>query len=95
MEEKMESIIVSIVTGVCSIIGVIFASAASSNKLQKQLEVSQAVMNTKLEALTNEVRTHNEFARRMPVIEEQIKVINHRLADLERENHAGTHSETH
>ena len=95
MEEKMESIIVSIVTGVCSIIGVIFASATSSNKLQKQLEVSQAVMNTKLEALTNEVRTHNEFARRMPVIEEQIKVINHRIADLERENHAGTHSETH
>ena len=91
----MESIIVSIVTGVCSIIGVIFASAASSNKLQKQLEVSQAVMNTKLEALTNEVRTHNEFARRMPVIEEQIKVINHRLADLERDNNAGKNSQAH
>ena len=83
----MESIIVSIVTGVCSIIGVILASAASSSKLQKQLEISQAVMNAKLESLTAEVRAHNEFARRMPVVEEQIKVANHRIDDLEREHH--------
>lgn len=86
----MEGIVVSIITGVCSILGVILASSVSSKKLQQQLEVSQAVMNTKLEALTNEVRAHNEFARRMPVIEEQIKVINHRLEDLERDNH-GSH----
>jgi TolA-binding protein len=79
----VESIIVSIVTGVCSIIGVILASAASSRKLQQQLEVSQAVTNTKLEALTAEVRSHNNFAQRMPVVEEQIKSINHRLEDLE------------
>lgn len=79
----MESIIVSIVTGVCSIIGVILAASASSRKLQQQLEVSQAVTNTKLEALTAEVRSHNNFAQRMPVVEEQIKVINHRLEDLE------------
>lgn len=84
----MESIIVSIITGICSIVAVAITSAASGKKLQQQLEVSQAVMNTKLEALTSEVRTHNEFARRMPVIEEQIKVINHRLDDLEREHHA-------
>ena len=84
----MEGIAVSIITGVCSIIGVILAASASSKKLQQQLEISQAVMNTKLEALTNEVRAHNEFARRMPVIEEQIKVINHRIDDLERDNHA-------
>lgn len=84
----MEGIIVSIITGICSIVAVAITSAASGKKLQQQLEVSQAVMNTKLEALTSEVRTHNEFARRMPVIEEQIKVINHRLDDLEREHHA-------
>jgi TolA-binding protein len=83
----MESIVVSIVTGVCSIIGVILAASASSSKLQKQLEISQAVMNTKIEALTQEVRAHNEFAKRMPVVEEQIKVANHRIEDLERENH--------
>lgn len=91
----MESIIVSIVTGVCSIIGVIIASAESSRKLQQQLEISQAVMNTRLESLTNEVRAHNEFARRMPVIEEQIKVINHRLEDLERDHNAGQNGQTH
>lgn len=79
----MESIIVSIVTGVCSIIGVILAASASSRKLQQQLEVSQAVTNTKLEALTAEVRSHNNFAQRMPVVEEQIKSINHRLEYLE------------
>lgn len=91
----MDSIIVSVVTGVCSIIGVIIASMASSSKLQKQLEISQAVMNTKLENLTSEVRTHNEFARRMPVVEEQIKVANHRIDNLERENHAGKTGEAH
>lgn len=83
----MESIIVSIVTGACSIIGVILAASASSSKLQKQLEISQAVMNTKIEALTSEVRAHNEFAKRMPVVEEQIKVANHRIDDLERDKH--------
>lgn len=91
----MESIIVSIVTGVCSIIGVILAASASSRKLQQQLEVSQAVTNTKLEALTAEVRSHNNFAQRMPVVEEQIKVINHRLDDLERDNNAGKNSQAH
>lgn len=86
----MEGIVVSIITGVCSILGVILASSVSSKKLQQQLEVSQAVMNTKLESLTAEVRKHNEFAMRLPVVEEQIKVINHRLEDLERDNH-GSH----
>ena len=65
----MESIIVSIVTGVCSIIGVILASAASSSKFQHQMDVSLAVMKNEIENLANEVRAHNEFARRMPVIE--------------------------
>lgn len=85
--QKFCRIIVSIITGICSIIAVAITSAASGKKLQHKLEISQAVMNSKLESLTNEVRAHNEFARRMPVIEEQIKVINHRLEDLEREHH--------
>lgn len=83
----MEGIIVSIITGICSIIAVAITSAASGKNLQHKIEISQAVMNSKLESLTNEVRAHNEFARRMPVVEEQIKVINHRLEDLEREHH--------
>ena len=91
----MESIIVSIVTGACSIAGVVIASAASSNKLQHQMDVSLAVMKNEIENLANEVRTHNEFARRMPVIEEQIKVINHRIDDLERDWNAGKTGKTH
>lgn len=80
----MESIIVSIVTGVCSIIGVILAASASSRKLQQQLEVSQAVTNTKLEALTNEVRAHNGFAQKIPVLSERIDQLSRRISEIER-----------
>jgi hypothetical protein len=52
--------------------------------VETALEKHQAVTDTKLEELTREVREHNHFARRMPVVEHEIKVINHRLADLER-----------
>lgn len=67
-----ESIIVALVSGVLTLLGVII----SNNK-------HQAVADTKIEELTREVREHNNFAQRVPVVEEQIKVINHRLADLE------------
>lgn len=83
----MESITVSIITGVCSILGVVLASAASSSRMQKQLEISQAVMNTKIENLAAEVRVVAEMSRQVPVMQEQIKVINHRLEDLEHEHH--------
>ena len=56
----------------------------TAKKTEKTLAVSQAVTDTKLEELTREVREHNNFARRMPVVEEQIKVLDHRLRDLER-----------
>lgn len=77
-------IIIAVITGICSVVGVIITSAANSRKLQHRLEISQAVTNTQIKSLTEEVRTHNNFARRMPVVEEQIKVINHRIEDLER-----------
>ena len=67
-----EAIICAIITGGLTLLGVIVAN----NK-------TQAVMETKIAELTREVREHNNFARRMPVVEEQIKVINHRLQDLE------------
>lgn len=67
-----ESIVCAIITGLLTLTGVI----ATNRK-------SQAVMETKLENLTREVREHNNFAKRMPVVEEQIKVINHRIDDLE------------
>jgi hypothetical protein len=67
-----ESVIVALITGALTLIGVLIANS-------KQ----QAITDTKIEELTREVREHNNFARRMPVVEEQIKVINHRITDLE------------
>lgn len=69
----MENIIVALITGGITLIGVLIANSKS-----------QAVTDTKLEELTREVREHNNFAKRMPVVEEQIKVMNHRITDLER-----------
>lgn len=81
----MVEIIIAIVTGVCSIIGVIITSQASAAKLQQQLEVSQAIMNTRLDNLTAEVRQHNNFAQRMPVVEEQIKQMREQIRTLEND----------
>ena len=56
----------------------------TSSRTNEFLKISQAVTDTKIEELTREVRAHNNFAQRVPVVEEQIKVINHRLSDLEK-----------
>lgn len=81
----MESIIVALITGGLSLIGVIITSRSSGKKLQQQLEIAQAVTDTKIVELTREVRDHNNFAKRVPVLEERIKVANHRIDDLEHE----------
>lgn len=73
----------SIIVGVLSLVGVIITNVNSNKKIEQQLDKQQAVMDCKIDELTREVREHNNFARRMPVVEEQIKVINHRIADLE------------
>ena len=78
-----EAILVALITGGLSLIGVVISNISSNRKMQASLEKTQAVTETKLEELTREVREHNHFAKRMPVVEEQIKVINHRIADLE------------
>ena len=78
-----EAIIVALITGGLSLIGVVATCSATAKKSEKAAAVSQAVTDTKIDALTREVRTHNNFAQRMPVVEEQIKVINHRISDLE------------
>lgn len=78
-----ESIIVALITGGVTLIGTILTIIISANKTDENLKISQAVTDTKIEELTREVREHNNFAKRMPVIEEQIKVINHRISDLE------------
>ena len=73
----------ALITGGLSLAGVICTCMATAKKSETAIKVAQAVTDTKIEDLTREVRAHNEFARRMPVVEEQIKVINHRIADLE------------
>jgi len=69
----MENIVVALITGAITLFGVLIANSKS-----------QAVTDTKLEELTREVREHNDFAHRVPVIEEQMKVANHRIDDLEK-----------
>ncbi len=67
-----EAIVVALITGALTLLGVLISN-----------QRTQAVTETRLEELTREVREHNNFAKRMPVVEEQIKVINHRIEDLE------------
>ncbi len=71
----MNEIIVALITGGVTLVGVLISN-----------QKSQAVTETKLEELTREVREHNNFARRVPVLEEQMKVANHRIDDLEELN---------
>lgn len=79
----MENIIVAVITGGLALVGVILSNIAAARRSEASIQAAQAVTDAKLEELTREVREHNNFARRMPVVEEQIKVINHRVADLE------------
>ena len=78
-----EAIIVALITGGLSLAGIIYSSNRTAQAMDSKMDKQQAVMETKLDDLTREVREHNNFAKRMPVVEEQIKVINHRIEDLE------------
>jgi hypothetical protein len=82
----MEGIIAAIITGVLSLIGVVISNIAANAKMSKELEKAQAVTDTKIEELTREVREHNNFAKRVPVLEEKAKVADHRISDLEHIN---------
>lgn len=73
----------SVLVGALSLIGVILTNSRANNKMQNEMKTAQAVTDERLEELTREVRQHNDFARRIPVIEEKLKVTNHRLSDLE------------
>ena len=79
----MTEIIIALITGGCSILAVVLTNRSANNKIMHNMNTQQAVTDTKLGELTREVRAHNHFAERMPVVEEQIKVINHRIEDLE------------
>lgn len=79
----MTEIIIALITAAGSILAVILTNKSANNKMMQSMTTHQAVTDTKIDELTREVRTHNHFAERMPVVEEQIKVINHRIDDLE------------
>ena len=78
-----EAILVALITGGLSLTGVVVTCLATARKNEKTAAIAQAVTDTRIDELTREVRQHNNFAARMPVVEEQIKVINHRITDLE------------
>lgn len=84
MDTGIISIIVALISAVATISTVIISNGRHSAEMDAKLDKALAIQETKLEELTREVREHNNFARRMPVVEEQIKVINHRLSNLER-----------
>ena len=83
-----EGIIIALITGGLALLGTIISSKATISKvnqtLMQNLSTSNAVMETRMDELTREVRSHNNFAQRIPVVEEQIRVINHRIGDLEQ-----------
>lgn len=81
-----EAIIAALIAAGASIVSNIILSNRNSRDIDHKLEMHQAVTDTKLDELTREVREHNNFARRVPVMEEQIKVANHRIDDLENIN---------
>lgn len=78
-----ESIIVALITGGLALIGTIITNNRNARELDHKLDKKQAVTDTKLEELTREVRKHNNFAERVPVLEEKINVANHRIKELE------------
>ncbi len=78
-----DAVAVAIISGGLALLGVIITSISTSRNMTAQLERNQAVIDTKIEELTREVRLHNNFAERIPVMEQKIKVINHRIDNLE------------
>lgn len=79
-----EGVLAALITGGLSLVGVIISGLLTAKKTETAMKVNQAVTDTKLEELTREVRAHNNFAQRMPVVEEQIRSMKHRIGDLEQ-----------
>ena len=80
----MTEIIVAIIVGGLSLVGVILTNAASNKKVESKIETAQAVTDTKIEELTREVREHNNFARRIPVLESQMQELTRRVDNVEK-----------
>ena len=79
-----EAVLSALISGGLSLIGVILTGLLTSRKHENAVKISQAITDTKIEELTREVREHNNFARRMPVVEQQIKTISGEIRELKR-----------
>lgn len=79
----MDAIIVALITGGLSLLRVVITNMMAARRTEQRMITAQAVTDARLEELTREVRAHNNFAQRVPVLEEQLRVANHRIADLE------------
>lgn len=80
----MEQVIVAVITGIATVLAVVLTNSKSNAAVDAKLDKQQAITETKLDALTEEVRKHNSFAQRVPVLEEQMKVANHRIDTIEK-----------
>lgn len=80
-----EAIVTALITGGLSVVATVITVLAASGKTREKLKVNQAIMETKLSELTREVREHNNFAQRMPVVENDIKTIYKRLEKVEND----------
>ena len=85
-----EAIVTALITGGLSLAGVIVTCWATAKKQEKNSAVAQAVMDTKIDELTREVREHNNFAQKMPVMQQQIRSLEHRVENLEQYHKAPT-----
>lgn len=83
MSESVIATLATFITGVLSVIAVFVSNSKANSDMDAKLDKAQAITDTKLDELTREVRQHNDFARRIPVLEEKISMANHRLSDLE------------
>lgn len=79
-----EAIVVALITGGLSLTGVVITCLATAKKTEKAAAVAQAVTETKLEELTREVREHNNFAQRTPVLEQRVDNLESRVSTLEQ-----------
>ena len=85
----MQAIIAALITGSLTLIGTVITVIAANRKTEQSMRIAQAVTDTKLEELTREVRLHNGFAQRMPVVENDVKTIYKRLDRLESHSDDG------
>nr|DAE25660.1 MAG TPA: hypothetical protein [Siphoviridae sp. ctdm01]DAO71109.1 MAG TPA: hypothetical protein [Caudoviricetes sp.]DAU68141.1 MAG TPA: hypothetical protein [Caudoviricetes sp.] len=76
-------ILVALITGGLSFLGVVVTNVSNNRKIQSDMKTQQAVTDTKIDELTREVRQHNNFAQRVPVLENKVQVADHRIRDLE------------